>query len=156
MNLTEQKISKVKGQAAFLPNQPILHGCVVYASETATLQPGDVVTLSSGGADASIVVKKAAVTDIPFGVVANNPIKTGWVAGERISIYPENSYVYMEAADASIARGTKVLFTTAGKITKTETATNAYLGITCQAGTSAGDLIAVQIKVGDVVPSSQG
>ena len=146
--LTNLEIAPVRGNAALLPNQPILQGCKVYASETATLVPGDVVTLSTGGSADLIEVKKAAVTDEPIGVVVGNPIKTGWVAGERISVFPVGSYVYMPAGAASIARGSKLQFNTSGEVLATSTATYGYIGIAMTAGVAQGDLIVVQIKPG--------
>ena len=146
--LTNLEIAPVRGNAALLPNQPILQGCKVYASESATLVPGDVVTLSTGGSADLIEVKKAAVTDEPIGVVVGNPIKTGWVAGERISVFPEGSYVYMPAGAASIARGSKLQFNTDGEVLATSTATYGYVGVAMTAGVAKGDLIVVQIKPG--------
>lgn len=148
LGLTNVEIVPVRGNAALLPNQPILQGCYVYASETATLVPGDIVTLSSGGSDDQIVVKKAAATDVPFGVVTGNPVKTGFKAKDRVSVFPVGSYVYMEAADATIARGTVCQFDTNGKLKKTSTSNNGEIGIAITAGTSAGDMIIVQIKPG--------
>ncbi len=145
LGLTNLDIKPSRGNAALLPNQPILQGCVVASGETATLVPGDIVTLATGGKDNQIVVKKAAATDIPLGVVAGNPIKTGFKAGERVSVFPEGSYVYMEAADASIARGTKVQFDSNGKLKKTTTVGNGYIGYTLSATTVTGDLAIVQV-----------
>ncbi len=144
--LTNLEIAPVRGNAAFLPNQPILQGCKVYASETATLVPGDIVALATGGSADLVEVKKAAVTDEPIGVVVGNPIKTGWKAGERISVFPVGSYVYMETGAASIARGSKLQFNASGKVLATSTASNGYVGIAMTAGVASGDLIVVQVK----------
>ena len=146
LGLLNLDIQPVRGNAALLPNQPIIQGCVVSASEEATLVPGDIVALASGGADEVIVVKKAAVTDTPCGVVVGNPIKTGFVAGERVSIFPEDSYVYLPAGAANLARGSKLQFNSSGKVVATTTATSAYVGIAWSAGTAEDDLIIVQIK----------
>ena len=72
LGLTNLDIAPVRGNAALLPNQPIIQGAKVSASETATLVPGDVVTLATGGSADAIIVKKAAVTDLPVGVVARH------------------------------------------------------------------------------------
>ena len=146
--LTNLEITPERGNAALLPNQPILQGCKVYASQSGTIVPGDVVALSTGGSADLIEVKKAAVTDEPIGVVVGNPIKTGWVAGERISVFPEGSYVYMPAGAASIARGSKLQFNTDGEVLATSTATYGYVGVAMTAGVAKGDLIVVQIKPG--------
>ena len=144
--LTNLEITPERGNAALLPNQPILQGCKVYASQSGTIVPGDVVALATGGSADLIEVKKAAVTDEPIGVVVGNPIKTGWVAGERISVFPVGSYVYMPGGAASIARGSKLQFNTDGEVLATSTATYGYVGIAMTAGVAKGDLIVVQIK----------
>lgn len=145
--LTNLDIAPARGNAAFLPNQPILQGCKVYASESATLVPGDIVALSSTAGSADLVeVKKAAVTDEPIGVVVGNTIQTGWKAGDRVSVFPVGSYVYMETGAASIARGSKLQFNASGKVLATTTASNGYIGIAMTAGVASGDLIVVQIK----------
>ena len=146
--LTNLDITAVKGNAALLPNQPILQGCKVYASQSGTLVPGDIVALSTGGSADLIEVKKAAVTDEPIGVVVGNPIKTGFVAGDRVSVFPVNSYVYLPAGAASIARGSKLQFNSDGEVLATSTASNGYIGIAMTAGVAKGDLIVVQIQPG--------
>lgn len=146
--LTNQDITPVKGNAALLPNQPILQGCKVYASQSGTIVPGDIVALATGGTAELIEVKKAAVTDEPIGVVVGNPIKTGWVAGDRISVFPVGSYVYLPTGAASIARGSKLQFNASGAVLATSTAENGYIGIAMTAGVASGDLIVVQIQPG--------
>lgn len=146
--LTNLDITPERGNAALLPNQPILQGCKVYASQSGSLVPGDVVALATGGTADLVEVKKAAVTDTPIGVVVGNPIKTGFVAGERVSVFPENSFVYMTAGAASIARGSKLQFDANGDVLATTTASNGYIGIAFTAGVAKGDLIVVQIKPG--------
>ena len=146
--LTNLDITAVKGNAALLPNQPILQGCKVYASQSGTLVPGDIVALSTGGSADLIEVKKAAVTDEPIGVVVGNPIKTGFVAGDRVSVFPVNSYVYLPAGAASIARGSKLQFNSDCEVLATSTASNGYIGIAMTAGVAKGDLIIVQIQPG--------
>lgn len=149
LGLTNLEIKPLRGNAALLPNQPILQGCKVASSETATLVPGDIVTLAtSGGSGDVIVVKKAGTTDLPFGVVAGCGVKTGFKAKENVSVFPVNSYVYMEAADATIARGTVCQFDANGKLKKTNTSSNGEIGIALTAGVSAGDILIVQVKPG--------
>lgn len=145
LGLTNLDIAPVRGNAALLPNQPIIQGAKVSASETATLVPGDVVTLATGGSADAIIVKKAAVTDLPVGVVAGNPIKTGFKASEHVSFFPAGSFVYMESGSASIARGTKVQFDANGKVKATSTASNGYVGVAWTAAAAEGDIIIVKI-----------
>ena len=144
LSLTNLEITPVRGNAALLPNQPIIQGAIVSASEEATLLPGDVVTLASGGADGAIVVKKAAISDTPLGVVVGNAVKTGFVANDMISVFPVNSYVYMEAS-TSVARGAKLQFATTGKVAGTTTATSAFIGTALTVAAADGDIIIVQV-----------
>lgn len=146
LSLLNLEITPERGNAALLPNQPILQGCVVSASETATLLPGDVVTLATGGADDAIVVKKAAVTDTPIGVVVGNAIKTGFKAGAKVSVFPDNSYVYMTTGAANIARGSKLQFNASGNVVATTTSTSSYVGIACTTQATSGGVIIVQVK----------
>lgn len=145
LGLTNLDIAPVRGNAALLPNQPIIQGAKVYASETATLVPGDVVALATGGSG-EILVKKAAVTDLPVGVVVGNPIKTGFVAGDMISFFPAGSFVFMEAKSSSIARGTKLQFNTSGQVLATTTASKGYVGRAWTTGAAEGDIIIVHIE----------
>ena len=148
LSLTNLEVTPVRGNAALLPNQPILQGCKVYASQSGTIVPGDIVALATGGSADLIEVKKAAVTDEPIGVVVGNPIITGFVAGDRISVFPVGSYVYMEAGAASIARGSKLQFNSDSEVLATSTASNGYIGIAMTAGVADGDLIVVQVAPG--------
>lgn len=145
LSLTNLKISPARGNAALLPNQPIIQGAVVDASEDATLVPGDVVTLATGGTANTVIVKKAAVTDTPVGVVVGNAIKTGFVAGDRISVFPVGSFVYMETSASTVARGSKLQFNSSGKVAATTTSANGFIGIAWTAGEATGDLIIVQV-----------
>lgn len=146
LGLLNRDITPTRGNAALLPNQPILQGCVISANEATTLLPGDVVALAEGGDDDVIVVKRAAVTDTPCGVVVGNAIKTGFVAGERVSIFVDNAFVYMQTAAASIVRGSKLQFNATGNVVATTTATSSYVGIAFNSQPTSGGLIIVQVK----------
>ena len=144
--LTNLDITPVRGNAALLPNQPIIQGAEVVAGQSGTLVPGDIVALATGGTADVIYVKKAAATDLPCGVVVGNSIKTGFVAGDMISFFPVGSYVYMEAKSSTIARGTKLQFNTSGQVLATTTASNGYIGVAYTAGEAEGDIIVVHIE----------
>ena len=147
LGLLNLEIAPVRGNAALLPNQPILHTCIVSASEESTLVPGDVVALATGGADDKIVVKKAAVTDLPIGVVVGcGAVKTGFKAGDHISVFPANSYVYMSTGAANIARGSKLQFQADGDVVATSTASNGYIGVAYTKGVASGDVIIVHVE----------
>ena len=146
LGLLNLEITPERGNAALLPNQPILQGCVVSASQEGSLLPGDVVALATGGVDDAVVVKKAAVTDTPIGVVVGNAIKTGFKAGESVSVFPENSFVYMTTGAATIARGSKLQFNSSGNVVATTTGANGYIGIAVTAQATSGGTIVVQVK----------
>lgn len=146
LGLLNLEITPERGNAALLPNQPILQGCVVSSSQEGSLLPGDVVALATGGNDDAVVVKKAAVTDTPIGVVVGNAIKTGFKAGESVSVFPENSFVYMTTGAATIARGSKLQFNSSGNVVATTTGANGYIGVAVTAQATSGGTIVVQIK----------
>lgn len=154
MSLTNRRMTPIKGQAAFLPNQPILHTCVLSPAQTGTVVPGDVMTFDTTqtGLSDLIVLKKAAATDTPVGVIVYNAIQTGFVANERISIFDTNAYVYMEAG-AVVTAGTEVGINTSGQVIAA-TAGNGVIGVAYTDSTKAGDLIVVKIKQGKLAAAS--
>lgn len=156
LSLTNRNMTPIKGQAAFLPNQPILHTCVVSPAETAVLEPGDVVTFDTTQTTLSnrlIVVKKAAPTDTPVGVVVYNAIQTGFTANDRISIFDTNAYVNMEAGAANITAGTEVSINEDGQVVAA-TAGQGVVGIVYTPSTQIGDLIVVKVKQGKVAAAA--
>lgn len=146
MSLTNRRMTPVKGQAAFLPNQPILHTCVLSSAQTTPVYPGDVMTFDTTvtGLSELIVLKKAAATDTPVGVIVYNAVETAFNANDRISIFDTNAYVYMEAG-AVLSAGTQVGINTTGQVIAA-TAGNGVVGIAYTDATKAGDLIVVKIK----------
>ncbi len=147
ISLTNRGIMPKAGQAALLPNQPIIHGCLVSPAADSALVPGAVVALADdANLDDTIVVKQAAVTDTPCGVVVYNAIKSAFAANERVSVFPVGSFVYMTAGAANIKRGTKLQFTAENKVVGTSTAEQGYVGIAWTEAALEGDLIVVQIQ----------
>lgn len=146
MSLTNRRMTPVKGLAAFLPNQPILHTCVLSSAQTTPVYPGDVMTFDTTvtGLSELIVLKKAAATDTPVGVIVYNAVETAFKANDRISIFDTNAYVYMEAG-AVLSAGTQVGINTTGQVIAA-TAGNGVVGIAYTDATKAGDLIVVKIK----------
>nr|DAJ74775.1 MAG TPA: capsid fiber protein [Caudoviricetes sp.] len=151
MSLTNRRMTPVRGQAAFLPNQPILHNCILSPAETTTVMPGDVMTFDTTqtALDGLIVLKKAAATDVPVGVVVYNAVETKFVANERISIFDTNAYVYMEAGAANLTAGTEVSINATGQVVAA-TAGQGVIGVVYTAPTAIGDLIAIKVKQGRV------
>ena len=156
MSLTNRRMTPIKGQAAFLPNQPILHTCVVSPAETEVVTPGDVMTFDTTQTALKdlIVLKKAADTDIPVGVVVYNAIQTGFVANERISIFDTNAYVYMEAGAPNLTAGTEVTVNDDGQVIAA-TAGKGVVGVVYTSPAQIGDLIVIKVKQGQV-PAASG
>lgn len=149
-NLTQRRMTPVKGMAAFLPNQPILHTCVVSPAETAVLEAGDVLTFDTTqtALDGLVVLKKAAATDMPVGVVVYNAVlPSGFTANDRISIFDTDAYVYMEAGAADLTAGTEVNVNENGQVVAA-TAGQGVVGIVYTAPSTIGDLIVIKVKQG--------
>lgn len=148
--LTQQNIRPAKGQAAFLPNQPIIHNCIVDPSAEAPLVCGDVVTFATTALANVTVVKKAAATDIPCGVVVYNGIKSGFNAYDRVSIFPVNAFVYLPAGAADLTNGATVKLNSSGQVVAASATTSVvgYIGILWTQPAAVGDLVAVQIAPG--------
>lgn len=144
LSLTQRGIRPIKGQAAFLPNQPIIHNCIVDPSATAALVPGDVVTFASTSLTDATVVKKAAATDTPCGVVVYNAIKSAFGANDRVSIFPVDSFVYLPAGSAALTNGAAVGINSDGQVVAAST--NAAIGILWTQPAAVGDLVVIQIK----------
>lgn len=144
LSLTQVGIKPVKGQAAFLPNQPIIHNCIVNPSAAAALVPGDVVTFASTSLTGVTVVDKADNTDTPCGVVVFNAIKSKFEANDRVSLFPVNAFVYLPAGSAELTLGAEVAINSSGQVVAAST--NAVVGILWTQPAAEGDLVAVQIN----------
>ena len=144
--LTNYSITPAKGQAAFLPNQPILHNCVVVSTASTPLTPGAVVTFATTTDDGVTVVKQAANTDLPFGVVVYNGIKSGFAAGEKVSIFPIGSFVFMEAGSASLTNGQKLGFNSSNQVVTDSTASHGQIGVLYTQPAASGDMVVVRIQ----------
>lgn len=155
ISLTNRYMTPVKGQAAFLPNQPILHTCIVSPAETNTIMPGDVMTFDTtqGDLDGLIVLKKAAATDVPVGVVVYNAVETKFLKNDRVSIFDTNAYVYMEAGAANLTAGTEVSVNSSGQVVAA-TAGQGVIGVIYTAPSAIGDLIVIKVKQGKVAASA--
>ena len=144
--LTNYKITPAAGQAAFLPNQPILHKCVVDPEEATPLVPGAIVTFSTTTEAGTTVVTQAAVTDEPMGVVVYNPIKSSFAAGDKVSIFPIGSFVYMPAGAATIVIGEHVGFNSDNEIVTDSTSNDYSIGVLYTQAAAAGDMVVVRIQ----------
>ncbi len=156
ISLTNRRLTAVKGMAAFLPNQPIIHDCIYSPTATENLQVGDIVTFDADTTLKGVpVLKKAQATDTPAGVVVYNAIKSTFEPNDRISIFPDNSFVQLPAGAANITLGTKVMLNTQGQVVEA-TAGNGVIGITWTAPSVIDDLIVVQIKPEAIAAAPSG
>lgn len=149
MSLTNRRMTPVRGQAAFLPNQPILHTCVLSPAQTEPVYCGDVLTFDTtqSALDGLIVLKKAAPTDVPVGVVVYQALQSGFEANDRVSIFDTDAYVYMEAGAADLTAGTEVAINAEGQVVAA-TSGQGIVGIVYTAPTQIGDLIVIKVKQG--------
>lgn len=147
MSLTNRGMTPVKGQAAFSPNQPIMHTCIVSPTQVGEIYPGDAVTFDTTqtAMNGLIVVKKATQTDTPVGVVAYNAVSPVFKANDRVSIFDTNAYVYMEAGVASITAGTKVNVDTNGQVVKA-TSGQGVVGVAYTGATAKNDLLVIKVS----------
>lgn len=156
LSLTQVGIKPVAGQAAFLPNQPIIHNCIVDSEAEANLVPGDAVTFASTSLTGVTVVDKAGATDTPCGVVVFNAIKSSFAPNDKVSLFPVNSFVYLQAGNANLTNGMLVTFDENGQVVEAEQgeAVVGYIGILWTQPAAVGDLVAVQIAPGSI-PAAQ-
>lgn len=145
---------------AFSPNQPIdglyvymanegqLHNVIVAADNEVTA--GTVVTLDATSTNTNApVVKAAAATDEPFGIVSYTPVQAVHTAGERIGLAREHDVIW-KTASAAIAVGAKVAFDGTTYKVATASAGDVYIGTALTPAAADGDLIQVELKFGAV------
>lgn len=145
---------------AFSPNQPIdglyvymanegqLHNVIVAAENT--LAAGNVVTLDTSSTNVNApVVKAAAATDEPFGVVSYTPVQAQHGAGSRVGLAREGDVIW-KTASAAVAVGAKLAFDGTTFKVATATAGDVYIGTALTPASEDGDLIQVELKFGAV------
>lgn len=149
MDLTQRRMTPVKGQGAFLPNQPILHTCVLSPAQTTPVYCGDVLTFDTTQAalNGLVVLKKATATDTPVGIVVYNAIQTAFNANDRVSVFDTDSYVYMPAGAANLTAGTEVNVNEDGQVVEA-TAGQGIVGVVYTKPSQIGDLIVIKVKQG--------
>ena len=148
LNLNVRKITPVDGAYVYMPNAPEPHNCVVSANQATSLKAGAIVTLDTSVANAHCpVVKQAAANDPVFGVIPVNGLKDSYVAGDKVNVAVEGSYIY-KTTSAAVTVGAKLGFNAStNKVATISTAGNSILGV---ANTSvvSGDLVQVKLKFG--------
>lgn len=150
LDLNRKKITPVDGAYVYMPNAPEPHNCVVSTNQATALKAGAVVTVDATVANAYCpVIKQAAVDDPVFGVIPVNGLKDSYVAGDKVNVAVEGSYIY-KTASAAISQGASLEFTTANKVKTAATGGNSILGVANTTAAAADDLVQVKLKFGTV------
>ena len=146
LQLNDLKITPRVGAYVYMPNVPQPHNCVVSSNQATALIAGDIVTVDTSVANAHCpVIKKAAVDDPIFGVIPSDVRKNSYVAGEKVAIAVEGSYIYFTAAKA-ITAGADLYFDSNGQVTPTATAGNSIVGIANTSAAAKDDFVQVKLK----------
>lgn len=146
LQLNDLAITPRVGAYVYMPNVPQPHNCVVSANQSTALKAGDIVTIDTTVTNTHCpVIKKAAVTDVIFGVIPSDARKNSYVAGEKTAVAVEGSYIYFVAAGA-ITQGADLYFDATGKVTATATAGNSIVGVANTSATAAGEFVQVKLK----------
>jgi hypothetical protein len=145
-------ILNTKGALTLAQNFNIVD-CIVYASESGTLVPGQAVKLVDVAASAIIVQAIAANTDAVFGFVCDNFKVNEFTAGQAIKIAIKDCVMLMEAG-AAIARGATLMPVVTGQKVVTQTSGKTAIGITFDKAAASGDLVRVYITTPNLVLAS--
>lgn len=146
IGINSLRITPAAGTYVYLPNTPQFHNTIVSTTQTEPLGAGDIVTLDTTSANANCpVVKQAAVSDLPFGIVIFDAMKNAYSANQKIPIAREGSIVYLPAA-AAITAGARVMFNADNQVTSTVTAGNSYVGTAITPATATNELVQVELK----------
>lgn len=142
-SLVADKMTPAKGMYAYIPNQPQVHNAILTGDDVVA---GDFVKLDAASTNSiAPVVKKAAVTEVPYGMVVYDMVKPVNKAGDKLALATTGDSVFLVAAGA-ITVGAKLQFTAAGKVDDTTTSTNAYIGIAETKAAADGDLVQVKLN----------
>jgi hypothetical protein len=146
MTLTSNQFqrSNIKGRLDEILNLNQFR-CIVDASETATLVPGDPVKLKDITGNLIIIEKATALTDDIFGFVPYSVDKNEYIARDILQIASRDCVMIMEAS-AAIARGAAVQINFANGKVATKTGTNTAIGIALEKALADTNLIKVWIQ----------
>ncbi|GEM_PF-4301568 len=89
--------------------------CQYDKAASGDLVPGQLVKLGTAAGESIVVVASAANTDVHFGVVTFNPMKSAIKPGQFMEVASTSSVVYVEAG-AALARGAKVAWAANQKV----------------------------------------
>lgn len=136
----------VAGLYVYMANLPQLHNVIVSSTQTTGLTSGAVLTIDATSTNTNApTAKQAAVTDSIFGVLTYNPVISVFNSGDRISVARENDIVWMPA-NAAIAAGATLYFTTDNEVTSTATAGNSIIGKALTPAAAKGDFVQVELR----------
>lgn len=141
-NMNQFNQTPIKGAVAGNMS-PSTVSCQIVSTSTNTLVPGDYVKIVDGTAS-SILVDKAAATDVPFGAVVFSPKKDSFVAGDILEVVGALGIMFMES-QAAIARGASLEFVPTGTLVKTNAGVNPICGQALDKATGANQVIRVLI-----------
>ena len=149
LDLNRKKITPVDGAYVYMPNAPEPHNCVVSSNQSTALHAGAIVTVDTSVANANCpVVKQAADNDPIFGVIPVNGLKDTYVAGDKVNVAVEGSYIY-KTASASITAGAQLGFNAStNKVATIATAGKSIVGVANTTAAAANDLVQVKLKFG--------
>jgi predicted RecA/RadA family phage recombinase len=134
------------GLYVYMANLPQIHNAIVSANQSTALTYGAVVVLDSAVSNADApVVKQAAVSDTPFGVITYTPVKASFASGERVAIARKNDIVWMPKATGAIAQGATLYFNTSNQVTTTQPTSGVVLGKAVTSAASADAYVQVEL-----------
>jgi hypothetical protein len=141
MQLNQFKLANMAGQT-MNPND-ITISARVTSTESGSYVAGQTVKLVASEVGDAPVVVATVQSDVPFGVVLQNPKKGKYAAYDMVEIALAGSIVTMVAGMA-LGRGKKVYAAaTTGYISST---TLANVGITLDVASAAGDIVRVFVN----------
>ena len=146
-SLTAAGTQPAEGMYALMPNRPHPHNCKFYsATETDKIHAGAFVKLyGSSTSTTNPVVVAAAATDVPYGMVVYDAVKSENKVGDFVALAQSGDSVFLVAGGA-IAVGAKLQFNaTTRKVDDTTTSSNAYIGVAETAASADGDFIQVKL-----------
>lgn len=132
-----------KGDLSAIPN-PSTISCNITTASASTFYAGTAVVLIAGTANA-ILVDKATATSQIFGFVIRNPRKPSHTAGGKVEVALPGSVMNMESG-ASFNRGQLVEYSAANDQVIAYAGVNTAIGVALDNATAANQLVRVLIR----------
>lgn len=141
-SLTADRTAPAKGMYAYLENIHHPHNVILTGNDVVA---GDFVVLDSTSTNTvAPVVKKAGVTEVPYGVVVYDMRVATNKAGDKLAIAQSGESIFL-VANSAITVGAKLQFTADGYVDDTTTSTNAYIGYAETKAGAKGDIVQVKL-----------